>query len=87
MTTNKKNAEDQDCLHCVLWPVIRKFCAEHPNGYVTDVLDALADVIGDQLASEGSRPYQEEFILRVEKRIRKRIRFGLAHLKQKTRRS
>jgi hypothetical protein len=68
-------ANDDDCLHCVLWPVIRKFCAEHPDGCVQDVLDALAYVIGDQLMSKGSRPHQEEFIRRVNDQIRERIEF------------
>jgi hypothetical protein len=54
-----------DCLHCDLWSVIKKFCAEHPNGCIEDVLNALADVIGDQLASEGSAPYQDEFIRKI----------------------
>ena len=62
-----------DCLHCDLWPVIKKFCTEHPGGCVEDVLDALADVIGDQLATEGSMPYQHEFIHKINDRIYERI--------------
>lgn len=69
----KPRHRSEDCLHCDLWPVINKFCADHPNGVVEDVLMALADVIGDQLASEGSAPYQDEFIGKINDRIKRRI--------------
>jgi hypothetical protein len=73
MTNNQQHGDD--CLHCMLWPVIQKFCREHPDGYVLDVLMALADVIGDQLASDGSAPLQDEFIGDINHRIVERIEF------------
>ena len=30
----KPRHRSEDCLHCDLWPVINKFCADHPNGVV-----------------------------------------------------
>ncbi len=65
-----------DCLHCLLWPVIHEFCRTHPDGVVYDVLMALADVIGDQLASDGSTPYREEFIRDINRRIKQRIEWA-----------
>jgi hypothetical protein len=73
MTTHGQHGGD--CLHCVLWPVINKFCREHPDGYVHDVLMALADVIGDQLASDGSMPHLNEFTRDIVDRIAERTAF------------
>jgi hypothetical protein len=50
------DTHDNDCLHCALWPVINKFCREHPDGCVEDVLIALTDVIGDILMFKRSVP-------------------------------
>jgi hypothetical protein len=67
------NQHGDDCLHCALWPAINAFCRAHPDGVVHDVLMALADVMGDQLATDGSTPYQEEFIRDINRRIKERI--------------
>lgn len=62
---------DNDCLHCRLLIAMAKFCKEHPDSYA---FGALATVIGDQLATEGSTPYQDEFIADINQRILQRIK-------------
>jgi hypothetical protein len=86
MTTKDNDYYDtpEECLHCVLWPVIKKFCLEHPDGYVENMLLALADVIGDQLATKGSTPYREEFIDTINRRIRERTEFISAEMQKAT---
>jgi hypothetical protein len=61
-----------DCLHCVLWPVINRFCEEHPDGSMNDVFCAIADVLGDMIAHEppGERLERIEYIgRRLEERF------------------
>jgi hypothetical protein len=64
-----------DCLHCMLWAAIGKFCREHPGHDSEDLLTSLAAVIGDQLVSPGSAPLQDEFIDTINRRIKQRIAF------------
>ena len=66
-----KPPRDDDCLHCRLWPVIHKFCDDHPDE--DNFLMALADVIGDQLASDGAMPHRHEFLDEINRRIERRI--------------
>jgi hypothetical protein len=73
--TNHTNEEAFDCLHCLLWSVIGKFCREHPGRDSEDLLMSLAAVIGDQLATPESAPLQDEFIATINRRIKQRIAF------------
>lgn len=64
---------DEDCLHCYIWAAVHHYCEAHPNGYVQDVVEGLAAVMGDQLASPLSRPhtgyFKQVFLDRVDERI------------------
>lgn len=62
------------CLHCLIWKVINQFCDDYPDGYVHDVLMALADVIGDVLATQPTSR-RDEFIRDINEDILKRIEF------------
>jgi hypothetical protein len=64
------------CLHCRVWSTIRQFCKEYPDGCVEDVIDALADVVGDQLAGDGSYPLRENFLKAFDDRVQTRIKAG-----------
>ena len=68
---------DDDCLHCELLSAITKFKRENPDicGCVECMLDALASVIGDQLSSEGSTPYRDEFMATIHRRIQLRLNY------------
>jgi hypothetical protein len=70
---------DSDCLHCNIWPVIHRYCEEHPQGCLQDVFNGLTDVIGDMLSRERP-PDQEEYIRRIDRRMRERIREAAATL-------
>jgi hypothetical protein len=64
------------CLHCMLKPTIDEYCDRHPEGDVTDVFLALADVIGDLLALEEYVPRQTELLNKITPWIKKRIAYG-----------
>jgi len=60
------------CLHCRLWSVIHKFCDEHPNGCVEDILIALADVASDILMFKRALPVQDKLLSEFNECIRER---------------
>jgi hypothetical protein len=66
---------DEDCLHCVLKPPINDYCDRHPDGDVTDVLLALADVVGDLLALDKFAPHQTEILDKLGPWIKERIAY------------
>jgi hypothetical protein len=57
-----------------IWRVIHRFCEEHPNVCADDIFNALADVVGDQLASIGSHPLRESFLKTFNDRMQTRIK-------------
>jgi hypothetical protein len=67
--------DKSDCLHCVLWSAINRY-RDDPGGHDKDILLALADVVGDELASKAAylpAPHQEQYVREINERIRKRI--------------
>jgi hypothetical protein len=70
----KCKQQRRDCLHCDLWPVIHRFCAEHPNGCVQDLVDAVAQAMGDFLGRKDVEPARERLWQQTRERIRTRMK-------------
>jgi hypothetical protein len=68
--------QQQDCLHCFLWPIIKRYCHEHPDGCVDDVMLGLADVIADYLNNKNARPLQDKLWQQTKERMVTRMRDG-----------
>lgn len=66
--------KDEDCLHCILWPVINGFCSSHPDGNMRDVYRALAYVLGDCLSGD-AKAERKETIAYIIDRIKARTKF------------
>jgi hypothetical protein len=73
-----------DCLHCDLMDGVREYQKAHRCDCekrldscvsVSEILNALADVVGDRLSTDGSWPHRQYFLDRIEKRVKKRIAF------------
>jgi hypothetical protein len=73
-----------DCLHCDLLLGVVEYQRTHPcdceKGFTTcvslkEVVEALGDIIGDQLASEGSWPHRDYFLRLIDERFKIRSEF------------
>ena len=70
--------DDDDCLHCEIWRVIRTYNERHKNLQFDDVMAALADVVGDNIWIAGKTGDRERtaIIERIDKRTAWRKKHG-----------
>jgi NTP pyrophosphatase (non-canonical NTP hydrolase) len=65
------DGQDEDCLHCEIWHAIKKYGDEHAGLCYEEVMESLADVVGDNIwiAKEHAGRMRKVFDERLKRRI------------------